>query len=124
MSGKLNGKGVATPPVDAEEKFDAARRVVRQLLAEARAKDQELETLRAQLRLAHDEASAGDKVIGKLQDALYVANERANRNVRIICDNVHREEQYLLDLYTLRSQREQLEASRWFRAGRFLGLFR
>jgi len=118
MSGKLNGKGVATPPVDAEEKFDAARRVVRQLLAEARAKDQELETLRAQLRLAHDEKllSLEREMARYCKQLGYLRGCNALFESRIKQLSTQRRELWF--------ELDAIKQLRWFRLGRWLGFYR
>lgn len=108
-------KGMTIPPRDFEEEALAAAQIVR-------AQRQELETLRAQLRLAQDEERLDKRrrFLQAMVDATIVKNKLQNETIedfRVAYNEVARRLNSMVVMSGLR------EDSAWFRFGRWIGFY-
>lgn len=94
------------------------------LRTEMRAKNQELETLRAQLRLAHDEALAGDEEVRRLSDRLVLRSQRIETMTQLVRAGSKERGNLLRILGDKNDLNFERDQSRWFRLGRWLGFYR
>lgn len=92
-----------------------------------RARDQELETLRAQLRLAHDEALAGDEKIMRLENVIVFEQTKHD----LVAQQAKAYEGAYNDIFdafkSFRARTVEVafkrRKSRWFRLGQRLGFY-